>query len=168
VTASAAYTSYDDEEINIIAGKFDTGNPADTITMPENMSTDFNAHAIYFENTGTGGNPGLYIMSGSDLSLHTGTVVFRGVVEIQNEGYPLDHGTITLSTAYEDGTSAPAVDGNLVGGTAGVSYGKVYLAKPVIVEGANLLEPGGYYYYDGLVLPDNASDLIPITKDNYN
>ena len=94
-------------------------------------------------------------------------MIFRGKVEIKNSSNPSRIGKITLRTTYEDGITAPSVEGSLIGGTPGVQYGRLYLTKPVVLGGSTIVEPGGYYYYNGLVLPSNAPGLIPITMDNY-
>lgn len=166
-TGSGPYISYDKDKLNIIAGKFDSGNPTQSISMPGNTTVDYNASAIYFENIGNATANGLLINGKSNLILHTSLVVFRGTVELKESGTPAVSGKITLRTFYSDGTSAGYIDGSKIGGKPGVSYGKLYLAKPLLYHGADLLEPGGYYFYDSLVLPDNASQLIPITKENY-
>jgi hypothetical protein len=167
ITDLGSYSAYDEDGTFIIDGKFNTGNLSESVVMPENETSDFNAVGIYFENTGSGSVPGLYIERRSSLNLHTGRVVFYGKVAFQNSGFPLSHGSIILSTAYENGTPAPFVDGSLIGETAGAHYGKVFFAKPVFMNGVEILEAGGYYFCDGLSIPDNISDLIPITKENY-
>lgn len=156
-----------DEDDNTLEGKFNSSDLTERITMPYNTISNFNASTIYFENTGSTSTPGLYINNRSNLILHTGTVVFRGKVEIKNSSNPYNIGKITFRTTYEDGISAPIVEGSTIGGTPGVNYGRLYLTKAIVLGGSTIVEPGGYYFYNGLVLPNNAPGLIPITMDNY-
>lgn len=167
LTGAGSYTAMDAEDEYIYHGKFATGSIEETIIMEFNTSADYYATGMYFENKGTASDPGLYIKNRSNLVLHTGLIVFRGEVEFQHPSDPSDIGCITLDTTYEDGASAAYIDGSLIGGAAGVMYGKLYLAKPIRKDGPVILESGGYYYYDGLKLPGNAAQLIPITKANY-
>lgn len=167
VSGMESYTSYNEDGTDVIGAQFASWDPGQTLIMPGNTDTAFNASEIFFENTGSKYDPGLLIEGGANLKLHGHQIVFRGTVKIENTGRPGGDGKITLHTWYSDGTQAAYTDGSLIGGAAGVPYGKVYFAKPLIVDGAVILEPGGYYYHDGLVLPDNVSQLIPITKENY-
>lgn len=144
----------------VLNGKFGTDDPNETIIVPDDCDCVFNAAEIYFDNTGDASNPGLSIGRHSDLNLRTGTVVFNCVIKF--------NGTITLNTSYEEGCveeEAPSVDGSLIGGTAGVKYGKLYLLQPV-TAGETTIEQGAYYYKDGTVLPNDAGDLIKINKFN--
>ena len=152
---------------NRYAGRFSTETLTERITMPGNIASNFYATALYFENKGTASVPGLYLKNRSNLVLHAGLIVFRGRIQLQTASNPSNYGKITLSTTYEDGSSASTIDGSMIGGTSGTKYSKLYLAKQMVMGGSVLLEPGGYYFYDGLVLPNNGSELIPITKDNY-
>lgn len=167
VSGWGPYTAYNEGETDIIASKFASGNPGRSLIMPDNTTTAFNASRIFFENTGSRYHPGLLIEGRSNLNLHGCQIIFRGVVEIEDSGMFSEDGKITLHTWYTDGTQAAFIDGNLIGGIAGVPYGKVYFAGPLIADGVEILEPGGYYYHESLVLPDHISQLIPITRGNY-
>lgn len=163
---AGSYTALD-KDSKMTNGKFDAAYPNQTIRMPSNTTADYYAPSIFFDNVGSTTVPGLYIGSNSSLLLHTGLVVVRGMIEFQNSPNPIDIGNITFSTIYEDGSPASFIDGSLIGGTPGKNYGKLYLAEPIKIGTTTVIEPGGYYYYDGMVLPNNSTDLIPITKDNY-
>lgn len=168
LTTSGSYTAWDEEEENILNGKFYTSDPEDTIYMPYGKTVHYNANSVYFENTGTVTEPGLYINKKSNLILHSGKVVFRGSIAMQEAGNPGDKGKITLSTYYEDSTQiASCVDGSLIGATDGIYYGRIYFTKPFEIDDHTTIEPGGYYFYNGLELPNNSADLIKITKENY-
>ena len=148
---------------------FSTSNKRKSIIMPTNASSEFNAVSIYFDNTGSAMNPGLIIGKQSTLTLNSALVVFRGSIQLEDMGRPEDTGRICFSTVYSDGTPSHQIPGSVIGGLAyhDKMYGKLYLVKPLVHNGVTIVNPGGYYFYDGLVLPDNASELIPITKENY-
>jgi prepilin-type N-terminal cleavage/methylation domain-containing protein len=148
---------------------FSTADKRNSIIMPTNTSSEFNAASIYFDNTGSATNPGLIIGKQSTLTLNSALVVFRGRIQLEDAGRPEDTGRICFSTVYSDGTPSHQIPGSVIGGLAyhDKMYGKLYLVKPLIHNGVTIVNPGGYYFYDGLVLPDNASELIPITKENY-
>ena len=147
---------------------FATSDHEDTITMQTGITSDFNAENLFFENTGSMVNIGLLIQNYANLRLHAGKVVFRGSVEIESN-VATEQGKIVLSNSFSDGSVAHQIPGTSIGGLAdpGRLYGKVYFMDPLKVNGSEAVSPGAYYFYDGLVLPDNASELIPITKDNY-
>lgn len=166
-TGYGPYTANNEDGTAIEVAEFISPDTTQSIIMDTGTASDYYASAIYFENTGTASLPGLYIRNRANLILHTGLVVIRGVTQFQNSFLPADGGKITLSTTFEDGSPAAYIDDSLIGAVPGVFYGKLYLAEPVVKDGTTILEPGGYYYYNGLVLPDNISELIPITKDNY-
>ncbi len=154
-----------------ITGKavFSTWDKEQSIIMQPNTSSVFNAAGIYFDNTGSVTEPGLYIRNQSTLTLNTGLIVFRGKIQFEDAGRVEDIGRIRLSTVFSDGRISHQISGSVIGGLADRDkmYGKLYLVKPIIYNGAAIVNPGGYYFYDGLILPDNASELIPITKENY-
>jgi len=137
--------------------------------MSRDTTSSFTATSIFFDYTGSGGNPGVLVKNRSSLTLRTGTVVIRGKVGIENNSNPSRIGKIILRTRQNnaDATLISTIDGSAIGGTTGVSYGKLYLVGPIVLNGATIVEAGGYYYKDGLVLPDNSTELIRITKDNY-
>ena len=147
---------------------FKTGDTTETIVVPAGSTSNFNAQQMYFENKGSSTSPGLLVNNHSNLSLNAGSIIFRGNVEF-NSAVPNDQGKITLSTILNDGNTAPHVSGIDIGGLAfpDKMYGKVYFEEPLTVDGMDTISSGSYYFYDGLVLPDNASELIPITKDNF-
>ncbi len=161
VTGAGPYTSN-----NAI---FATADPEDTIVMQTGAVSDFDADELYIENTGSAVNPGLLLRDFADLRLNAGIIVFRGRVQIETAAPGANQGKITLSTVFTNGANAHNVPGSAIEGLAdpGKMYGKVYFVKPLVVEGSEMISPGGYYFYDGQILPDNASELIPITKDNY-
>lgn len=146
---------------------FASSDSNDSIVMKTNTTADFNANGLYFENTGEAATPGLVINNNSSLNLHAGVIVFRGGIKFMTEN--INQGKISLSTAFTDGTSADNISGSEIGGLAYTDkvYGKVYFTEPLIVNNTEVVSPGGYYFYNGQVLPDNVSELIPITKDNY-
>jgi prepilin-type N-terminal cleavage/methylation domain-containing protein len=166
VSGMGAFTAYNSEGEFMYSGKFTTSNLAQTIVMQSYTTSEFKAISLFFENTGSAYASGLLIDNRSNLILRTGTVVFRGQVEFKNAINSLNIGKITLSTTYDETSFAPSVDGSAVGGTPGVRYGKLYLAKPMVLNGDTLVEPGGYYFYDGMELPNNATGLIPIDINN--
>ena len=151
-------------ENNAIFASYD---PEASIVMKTNTAADFNANGLYFENTGNATHPGLEINNNSSLNLHAGIIVFRGTVSFKSDH--INQGRVTLSTMFTDGTGAHCIQGSEIGGTAYTDkmYGKIYFTKSLMVTGIEVISPGGYYFYDGLILPDNSSELIPITKDNY-
>jgi prepilin-type N-terminal cleavage/methylation domain-containing protein len=155
----------EDEHGTMTEGRFKSNDLSETVQMPSDKTTNYTAKAIYFDNTGTSGIASLSINNKSNLILNTDLVVIRGGVSITSNRRTSYIGKITLNTL--DGSASSAVDGRYIGGTSGVSYGKLYLAKEIKLGEDTIVEPGGYYYYDGLVLPNNASRLIPITKNNY-
>lgn len=168
ITDSTPYTAMDDADENMSNGSFSTTDLNETIYMNPDTAASFNGVSIFFENKGTETDPGLVIGNRSNLTLRTGMVVFRGEVNILNNSNSSYVGKIVLSTTYDDGNQAECIDGSLIdGGTPGVSYGKLYLAEPMMLGTTTIVEPGGYYFPNGLALPDNVSDLIKITKDNY-
>jgi prepilin-type N-terminal cleavage/methylation domain-containing protein len=154
-----------------LAGKavFSTANKKNSIIMPTNTFSEFNADSIYFDNTGSVTKPGLKIGTQAALTLNSSLVVFRGRIQLEDTGRPGDIGRIYFSTVFSDGTPSHQIPGSVIGGLAyqDKMYGKLYLVEPLIHNGSTIVNPGGYYFYDGLVLPDNASELIPITKVNY-
>lgn len=154
-----------------LAGKavLSTANKKDSIRMQSSTFSEFNAGSIYFDNTGSVTDPGLLIGKLSELTLNSGLVVFRGRLQFENGRRPGDIGRISFSTVFSDGTPSQQIPGNIIGGLAYPDrmYGKLYLVEPVLLDGVTIVNPGGYYFYDGLALPDNASELIPITKENY-
>ncbi len=149
--------------------KFASSNLNVSLVMQANTASDFNAGSMFFENTGSSTNPGLRIGNDSRLSLNAGVIVFRGSIQIDAATRYTSEGKIVLSTVFTDGNTAPSVPGSEIGEPAEEdrNYGKIYLKKPLIRNGVTILNPGAYYYYDGLELPSGASDLIPITKENY-
>jgi hypothetical protein len=168
VSGIGAFTAYNSEGEFMYSGKFNTSNLAQTIVMPSYTISEFKAISVFFENTGSAYASGLLIDNRSNLILRTGTAVFRGQVEFKNAINSSNIGKITLSTTYDETSFAPSVDGSAVGGTPGVRYGKLYLEKPMVLNGDTIVEPGGYYFYDGMELPNNATGLIPIDINNYN
>lgn len=156
----------EDEDGNIIDGIIRTADLTEQIKMPMNKIAHFNASSIFFENSGRGSTPGLYIDKNSDLFLHTGLVVFRGAVNFRNVNMS-SIGEITLLTSYQNGDSANFILGEDINGETGVRYGKLFVSEPITRGGITIVEPGGYYFHHGLVLPKDADYLIPITMDNY-
>ncbi len=148
--------------------EFASYNLSNSISTRSNSSSEFNAYQMYFENTGSS-NSGLRIRNRSRLTLNSGLIVFRGGIEIMSATDPSNAGSIVLNTVFSDGTEVPSIPGSDLGDTAheDKNYGKLYLVKPLVQNGVTLVEPGGYYFYDGQTLPGNASELIPITKENY-
>ncbi len=147
---------------------FETSDSTKTIIMGTYQVSEFNAQGMYFENTGSGSSPGLLIQDNSQLMLNAGVIVFRGVTQVASSS-ATKQGKIRLSTVFSNDTTAVQLSGAAIGGKAdpGKMYGKIYFEESFQVNKAEVVSPGGYYFYDNLVLPDHASDLIPITKDNY-
>jgi len=162
------YTNYAlDEHGNIVNGKFSSADPTERLDLSRDKTVHFNASSIYFENIGTNSTAGLYIGNRSKLYLHAGQVIFRGTVQFENSSRSYNIGKIILKTIYQDNTSAPTINGSLIGGNPAKEYGKIYLTKPMILGSSTIIEPGGYYYYDGLELPNQKPELITITADNF-
>ncbi len=154
---------------DIISTSVSTSNQSKTINMPASSTSDITASAIYFDNTGSNGNPGLLINTKSHLKLRTGLVVFRGEVKFAYDSNSNNIGDITLRAEYEEDSDS-VINGSEIGGVPGESYGKLYLAEPVVLNNQVIIDKGVYYFRDGIELPGatvNNTDLIPVTKDNY-
>ncbi len=150
---------------DIISVSLSTSYQAQTLNMPENKSTDITAASVYFDNTG---NPGLYINKKSSLTLRTGMAVFRGEVLFKYDSNSNKIGSITLKAEYDGDENV--INGSEIGGVAGESYGKLFLAEPMTLNNNVIIDKGVYYFRDDIEIPGatvNNTDLIPITMDNY-
>lgn len=159
-----SYTSK--EGSNIISGILTGGNTNDTLKLPSNKTSHFNAYAIYFKNVGNNSNMGLLINDKAKLYLHTGTVVLSGGAKL-NTASTSNQGKIIFSTTYQDGSMAECIDGSEIGLESGIKYGKLYVMRPILHGTNTIVEPGAYYYYDGLTLPADAGDLVRMNKENF-
>ncbi|MGB8453812.1 MAG: prepilin-type N-terminal cleavage/methylation domain-containing protein [Anaerocolumna sp.] len=155
---------------DIIPTSVSAYNQEDTLYMPSNGSADITASSIYFDNTGSYGNPGVFINKRSNLVLRSGMVIFRGKVNFDYDSNSNYIGVITLKAEYDKDSPDHVINGSEIGGIPGESYGKLFLAEPMVLNNQSIIEKGIYYYRDGIEIPGavvNNTDLIPVTKGNY-
>lgn len=167
---TGSHRAVDEEDIPTAGGVFTSSDPTRTLIFPQDGIAHFNATNIYFENEGDGTNPGLFLHKKSSLYLHAGIIVFRGAVEFDSVADSDDMAKIVLSTVWEDGYEANSVNGSIIDDTNaedGVKYGKVYFVEPVKVGETIIIDEGGYYFPEGIILPNQSNRLIKLTKENY-
>jgi len=161
------FQSSDPIDPHLIDGGVNSTNLSKTLTLTSGTSSSFTGNTIYFDHTGSGTNPGLLINNLASLTIRTSLVIFRGKIEIKYNRNSSRMGKIILRTVEEDGTLISTIDGGDIGQTPEISYGKIYLAEPIVSNGVIIQDKGWYYYYDGLELLKNSNELLPITKLNF-
>lgn len=158
-------------QVPLEAGIIESSNLNDTLRLEQGNVASFNGKKIFVENVGNGNNPGLTIRRNALLNLHGREIIFKGKVKIENSPSHSSPVGISLNTTWEDGTETSNLYGSSIDSEnpaiANVLFGKLYLTEPLYLDDKIVVNEGGYYFPDGIILPDEYGRLIPFTKENY-